>query len=383
MSRLHYIVLLTILSHIAYTGSRVTVSLFAIHLHASAFTVGLLMALYAFFPALFSITAGRLTDRIGVRGPMIGGSLLAVLGAFVPFLWNDLGSLYFTSALIGTGFMVIGVGVYQVVGELSTPEQRPTHFSLLSLGFSLGGFTGPMAAGFAIDNANHAQTFLIFAAFALVPAVALAINPVPLPRPHGHVERPSEAAVLDLLRNRELRRIYIAVALFSVAWDVFNFAIPLYGSHIGLSASQIGVIMGSFAAATFVIRFAVPFIARRIKPWTLMMISSLIAATSYFLVPFTANVAMLTALLFLLGLGLGAPQPVVLSLLHDSAPPGRGSEAVGVRILLINASQTVMPLLFGAVGTALGIMPVFWATAICLAVGGWLARRRTLALPES
>lgn len=314
---------------------------------------------------------------------MIGGSLLAVLGAFVPFLWNDLGSLYFASALIGTGFMVIGVGVYQVVGELSTPEQRPTHFSLLSLGFSLGGFAGPMAAGFAIDNAGHAQTFLIFAAFALVPAIALAINAVPLPRPHGHVERPSEAAVLDLLRNRELRRIYIAVALFSVAWDVFNFAIPLYGSHIGLSASQIGVIMGSFAAATFVIRFAVPFIARRIKPWTLMMISSLIAATSYFLVPFTANVAMLTALLFLLGLGLGAPQPVVLSLLHDSAPPGRGGEAVGVRILLINASQTVMPLLFGAVGSALGIMPVFWATAICLAVGGWLARRRTLALPES
>jgi MFS family permease len=107
-----------------------------------------------------------------------------------------------------------------------------------------------------------------------------------------------------------------------------------------------------------------------------MMASSLVAATSYFLIPLAANALILMALLFLLGLGLGAPQPVVLSLLHESAPPGRGGEAVGVRILLINMSQTVMPLVFGALGTALAIIPVFWLTALCLTAGGWLAHKR-------
>jgi len=39
-------------------------------------------------------------------------------------------------------------------------------------------------------------------------------------------------------------------------------------------------------------------------------------------------------------------------------------------------SQIAMPLLFGAVGTALGMVPVFWATALLLSVGGLYARRR-------
>jgi MFS family permease len=137
--------------------------------------------------------------------------------------------------------------------------------------------------------------------------------------------------------------------------------------------------MGSFAAATFTIRLAMPIIAHHIKPWSLMMVSSLVAAASYFLIPLASNALILMALLFLLGLGLGAPQPIVLSLLHESAPPGRGGEAVGVRILLINLSQTVMPLVFGALGAALGIMPVFWLTAFCLTTGGWLAHKRAFA----
>ena len=376
LSSLHYIILLTVLSHIAFAGSRVTVSLYAIHLHASPFTIGLLMALYAFLPALLSISVGRLIDRIGVRVPMMVGSLLMVMGALAPVLSHSVNALYVASALIGTGFMVISVGGYQVIGKLSTAAQRPTDFSLLALGFSVGGFSGPMIAGFAIDHLGHTQSFLILAAFAFTPAIALGVNRVSLPRPHGHVERPSESAIIDLLRNRDLRRIYIAVALFSVAWDVYIFAVPVYGYSIGLSASQIGVIMGSFAAATFAIRLAMPFIARHVKPWPLMMVSSLVAATSYFLIPLAANALILMALLFLLGLGLGAPQPVVLSLLHESAPHGRGGEAVGVRILLINMSQTVMPLVFGALGAAFGIMPVFWLTALCLTTGGWLAHKR-------
>ena len=376
LSSLHYIILLTVLSHIAFAGSRVTVSLYAIHLHASPFTIGLLMALYAFLPALLSISVGRLIDRIGVRVPMMVGSLLMVMGALAPVLSHSVNALYVASALIGTGFMVISVGGYQVIGKLSTAAQRPTDFSLLALGFSVGGLSGPMIAGFAIDHLGHTQSFLILAAFAFTPAIALGVNRVSLPRPHGHVERPSESAIIDLLRNRDLRRIYIAVALFSVAWDVYIFAVPVYGYSIGLSASQIGVIMGSFAAATFAIRLAMPFIARHVKPWPLMMVSSLVAATSYFLIPLAANALILMALLFLLGLGLGAPQPVVLSLLHESAPPGRGGEAVGVRILLINMSQTVMPLVFGALGAAFGIMPVFWLTALCLTTGGWLAHKR-------
>jgi MFS family permease len=81
------------------------------------------------------------------------------------------------------------------------------------------------------------------------------------------------------------------------------------------------------------------------------------------------------ALMFLLGLGLGAPQPMILTLLHESAPAGRAGEALGLRTTMINTSQTVMPLIFGAVGAALGIAPLFWAMSVALLAGGFFANR--------
>ena len=94
MGGLYYIVCLTVLGHVAFTGSRMTVSLFAIHLQAPPLTVGVLMGLYALLPALLSIQAGRVVDRVGVRGPMIAGSLIATLGCTVPFLFPGVVALH-------------------------------------------------------------------------------------------------------------------------------------------------------------------------------------------------------------------------------------------------------------------------------------------------
>jgi hypothetical protein len=52
---------------------------------------------------------------------------------------------------------------------------------------------------------------------------------------------------------------------------------------------------------------------------------------------------------------------------------------VGVRAVVLNASHTVLPLAFGGVGAALGMMPVFWSMALLLAGGGVVAERRRRA----
>ena len=44
--------------------------------------------------------------------------------------------------------------------------------------------------------------------------------------------------------------------------------------------------------------------------------------------------------------------------------------------MLMNTSHTFLPLLFGAVGAALGIGTVFWAMSGLLLSGGWLAAKR-------
>jgi MFS family permease len=94
------------------------------------------------------------------------------------------------------------------------------------------------------------------------------------------------------------------------------------------------------------------------------------------------TVPLLAAISFLLGLGLGATQPSILTLLYATAPPGRGAEAVGIRSVVLSASSTFLPLAFGGAGEALGMLPVFWTMAAALAGGGVVANRRRSGGPS-
>jgi len=71
----YVIVALTVLNHIAFKGSKVLISLYAMDLGANPFTVGVLFSLYSLFSLFIALYAGRLSDRLGPRIPMLIGSL--------------------------------------------------------------------------------------------------------------------------------------------------------------------------------------------------------------------------------------------------------------------------------------------------------------------
>jgi predicted MFS family arabinose efflux permease len=273
--------------------------------------------------------------------------------------------------------MMYQVAAQHIVGYIGKPEDRPVNFSLSALGFSISGFLGPMIAGFGIDEIGYTATFAVLAAFPLVPIAVLGLDRLRLPQPHAHAVPPAAGrSVVDLLRHRDLRPVFVTSGLLAAAWDMFTFAIPVYGSSIELSASSIGLVFASFSAATFVIRGLLPSISRRLSAWPLLAASLAIAAGSFLLFPLLESAALLMAVAFFLGLGLGMSQPMVMSLLHNTVPQGRVGEAIGVRMTMVNISQIAIPLSFGALGTALGMLPVFWATALLLSGGSWYAKRR-------
>ncbi|HTH08852.1 MAG TPA: MFS transporter, partial [Acidovorax sp.] len=75
----------------------------------------------------------------------------------------------------------------------------------------------------------------------------------------------------------------------------------------------------------------------------------------------------------LLGLALGTGQPMVMSLLHQITPSHRQGEALGLRLMAINASSVFMPLLFGSAGAVMGVAGLFWAVGAAGLGGARLA----------
>lgn len=372
---LYLIALLTVLLHLAFAGARITLSLFALNLDATPLTVGLLMSLLAIVPMLFAVSWGRYVDRVGVRGPMLAGSAAVLAAMLFAFLVPRLEMLFLVSVLAGSGFILFHICVNQAVGLIGPPENHARNFSLLALAFSAANVIGPTIAGFAIDWIGHRHTFLLFGGAALTALLVLAAKKVGTPR-HGSLRKTGEKRRLtDLLRIPALRRVFVASAVLSMSWDLFTFVMPIHGSRLGLSASTIGLILGCFGIAVFVVRLILPLLVHRLSEWKMLIGAMFVTGTAIAIIPLIEGVPLLMGLAFVLGVGLGGAQPIIMALLYNQAPPGRGAEAIGVRTLLLNASQAGIPLFFGALGAALGMAPVFWTMALTLLAGGYYARK--------
>ncbi len=371
-SPLIQLLFISVIAHIALTGSRVATSLYALSLHASPLTVGTLVAVFALFPMLLAVQMGRLIDRIGIKKPMIGGCLSLCLGCLLPSLVASLGVLYLAAILMGTGFMAIHISSQHAVGALSLKQSQSNNFTWLSISYSISSFCGPVIAGFSIDHAPHAFAYVLFLVFS-VSALGLIVfgnlGRITLPK-HVHTDADAQAhSAFALLNNPELRRNYLVGTLLAAAWDLFTFVIPIRGSYLGLSASTIGLILGSFSAGTFVVRLVMPSLSSRYSAWKILVGALLIAVFCYLLFPFMQHAFTLALLAGVLGLALGSCQPNVLTLLHHASPPGRAAEVVAIRATIGNASQVLLPLVFGAAGAALGLFAVFWSMAAMIAFG--------------
>ena len=375
-SRIIGLIVTMIMVHIAFCGGRVALSLYAIHQHASTFTVGLVVSLLSVVPMLISVHLGRWTDRVGIARPALISMVGVTVGVLLPAFYESIVVLYVSSLILGSSFMVLHIATNNAVGHASTAQTRTQVFTWLAMGFSISSIMGPVVAGFAIDHVGHARSFVVLALFPFIPLVIFLIRRPAAEPVRVAFERPVDAHVMDLLRDSQMRAVFIASGLMSMSWDMFTFMVPVQGTRIGLSASSIGIVMGSFGVATFVVRLFLPLLSRRLTEWHILTFSLAVSAVGYGLFPLFTALPVLLALAFFLGLGLGAAQPMVLSLIHQVAPAGRTGEAIGVRTSFLNSSQTVMPLLLGGMGAAVGMVPAFWAIAVLMAAGSVFTGKR-------
>jgi MFS family permease len=82
---------------------------------------------------------------------------------------------------------------------------------------------------------------------------------------------------------------------------------------------------------------------------------------------------------FAFGIGMGCGQPITIMMTFSGSEKGRSGEALGLRITANHLARMITPIVFGMIGSAFGVFPVFWGNALILASGGILAGSGTIA----
>ena len=364
---------LTFIAFVALNAARVVLTLYALTLGAPASSVGVLGGMFYLFPLLLSWPIGALSDRIGPRRLLLMGAVAGSGALVLPYFVRDMGAFYVAAALCGLSIAFYHVTLQNLMGVLSRPEQRARNFSNFSLVGATTNFVGPLIAGFSVDHYGHAIAALVVVAISAVSFAVLAVGWGLLPRPK--LKSPAAPAPADMPADPGVWRMLTASAMVQLGTDLFQFYVPIYGHEIGLSASAIGAVLASFAAAAFVVRIFLPRLIKQAQPERVLMYAFYAGALGFLIVPFFHSLPLLMVSAFVFGLGMGCGTPLTVMLMFDRSAAGRSGRTLGIRLTTTNAVRVLGPMVFGAVGTAFGIPPVFWINGTMMAVTGYMTRR--------
>jgi MFS family permease len=372
--------------HSAMSGTRMAAPLEVLRAQQGTFAAGALLATFALAPVALALPAGRLADRHGYHRPLRIAVALVVVGTLIasasPFLgegWH-LASLVVAALLCGTGANAAAITTQRTAGRLAVDSvDRVRVFSWLGMAPALGNAVGPVMAGVAIDVAGFGWAYLSMAALAL--SSLLAIPRVPrdvAAAPH----RGPRQRVWTLMRTPRFARLLTVNWLISACWDVHSFAVPVLGHERGFAASTIGLILAAFTLAVTGVRVVIPMIATRLEAVRVIRTAMVVTGLVFAVYPWMPGPWSMAACAVVLGVMLGSAQPMILSTLMLLVPAERQGESLALRSMTINASSAAMPLLWGALGAAIGAAPMFWLMGAAVAAGNGAARRLRMGEPS-
>jgi MFS family permease len=381
--------------HACMAGLRMAAPLLALKQGHNALAVGLLMALFALTQVFLALPAGRYADRMGLRRPVGFSVIAATLGAGLAALYPAFPMLCLAALLTGGATGAAAIALQRHVGRVARDATELKQlFSWFSIGPAISNFLGPLIAGLLID---HVGVWLggqggdlsgYRAAFLLAALLPLGswwlVRRVPgSPVLRGSADHGPRRA-WDLLREPMMRRLLLVNWFLSSCWDVHTFVLPVLGHERGYSASTIGMLLGSFAIAATVVRLAMPWLASHLREWVVITGAMLATSALFVIYPFMPTAAAMGACSVLLGLVLGSVQPMIMSTLHQITPADRHGEALGLRLMSLNGSSVVMPLLFGSIGAVIGVSLVFWVVGGLVGLGSraaWSLRAPAMHTP--
>ncbi len=354
-------------------ATRMLLALFALDFGAEAWVIGLLGAAFSLAPLFLSIVVGRLSDRIGARMPLIVGALTGAAGILVPVMLPGITTIFVAALLCGVSAACYIGPTQNLIGHLSSKDNRARSFSNLSLMLALASFVGPVATGWTIDTGGFDRACVLIALLTLVPVALLMFAGAGLPKGAAAVDGEAGRGAAGIMHSG-LVAMLVASAIVQCGLDMFQYYMPTYGSHLRLSASAIGVIVAMYSVSAIMVRFAMPSLVGRFRQETVLGGALLLGAVSFALMPAFDNAIALGVMAFLFGAGMGLGQPITMMMTYAAAPAGRSGEALGLRLTVNNVTQVAAPVLVGIVGTLLGLSAVFWSVGLALASGAVLTR---------
>lgn len=348
-------------------------------LGASESAIGLLFASYALALLVATPVFGALADRVGRRGPMLGG-LFGLAAATVLFAFSyDFVSLLVARLLQGVAAAATWTAGLALVADSYPAAKRGWALGVVLQGMTVGLLVGPPLGGWLYELGGFRLPFLVAAALAAVDGLARALLLADPPRgdaPH--------VSLLDLLRDRQVLVASGLVVVGSGTWALLEPVLPLdLERRFDASPGMVGLLFG---VATLAYGLAAPLVGALADHWgrrPSMALGLLLLAATLPLVAWLPALPLVGAALVGVSVAYGFALTPTLPALAD-AVDRRGGGAYASAYALFNeaysAGMLLGPLAGGVLAEWLGLpaalllLSMMVLACLPLLKVGWSAR---------
>jgi MFS family permease len=327
----------------------------SVELGADAALVGLIGASFAIAPLVFAIQIGRFVDRGRAGLALLLGSIILVLTTVALLFINSIALLMLAMPSLGMGHLLVMVGGQTLIANRSNSKEYEKNFGLLTFYASAGHAIGPFVGGYLADsgevNVNANAAFL----FALALFVAAVIGTIAL---STKKENPKNIKPLEKARVTQVlaiptfkSAIFVASATTAVV-DVVLIFLPLYGREIGLSVTDIGILLAIRAIFSLAVRLVLGQISNRLGLRRIVTWGSLVTLVSMVALGLTSNFWWIALIMAVSGFAMGIGQPATMAWVSRISSPESRGLAISIRLGANRFGQVAMPAIAGVVAGA-------------------------------
>jgi DHA1 family multidrug resistance protein-like MFS transporter len=284
------------------------------------------------------------------------------------------------AALLLTGLQLGNTGVMlAALRDVTPPGRIGTMSALFGATGPIGFAIGPVIAGLMIDGMGLTlpDVFWVSAALSAAIVVVLLVGTRevrPEVVPAGRVVELARNAVLGVLRDRGVRRLFIIFGVAILANQMYRPFLPIlvegiFGSGAGL-ASAIALVTGTAAlVGAFVSPVSGP-IGDRIGFRPVLSASLIGGGIVVALMPLAPAVGWLALLAAVYAALQAAVQAMMFGLIATEAPPERRSATLNLVLLPLYVAGIIGPSLGALVAAGTGVEGVFPAAGVVFLLGG-------------
>jgi len=338
--------------------------------HSSMLMIGIIAAAFYLGTLLFSSPFGWLSDTIGRKPVIIGGTVLFALAMFLFTRTADPWWFVLFRFLEGVGTAAVAPAAMAFVADISTEQTRSRAYGILTSAQFGGLIVGPALAPpiYALFGGGRSGFYAIFY-FGAILAAGTAVLVVALIREPAVTHRRKAARAGKKAERPPYRAIltppiiaflvvgftaHLSMGGWEVVWSIWL-------EHLGASMAYIGLTWVAFSVP-MLLSFAGGMLADKYSRFALMFAGYSISAVAWIVYGTSTNLTVFLVVNVIEGLAIAFSYPPKQAFLIQVSPPQWLGTVTGIEATSMQ--------LAGMIGTFLAPVLYGWISGYVLAVGG-------------